>query len=166
MAYVFTIASPTDVADHGGDPLVVRQADAEPALTLGAVWRLVVVRLTAPGVYAAVAEVPNGQEDETADVELVGGLRIHRIAPTPQDAANPAHLRRLVGYAPRLAPGTYVVRVYEDVSGVWTLRGTSAAFRVLARLHSDEVYRVRECWPSPPYYTGPRTMADAPTIAP
>lgn len=166
MAYVFTIASPIDVADHGGDPLVVRQADAQPALTFGLFWRLVVVRLTAPGVYEAVAEVPNGKEDEAADVELVGGLRIHRIAPGPQDAASPANLRRLVGYAPRLAPGTYYVRVYEDVSTVWTLRGVSDAFRVLARVHPDEVYRVRECWPSPPYYTGPRTMADAAMIEP
>lgn len=166
MAYVFTIVSPLDVADHGGDPLVVRQADAEPALTYGAVWRLVVVRLTAPATYEEVAHVPHGQEDDADDVELVGGLRIYRITPRPQDAASPAHQRRLTGYAPRLAPGTYYVRVYEEVSAVWTLRGVAGPFRALARLHPDEVYRVREVWPSPPYYTGPRSAEQAALIEP
>jgi len=167
VAYSFSIVSPLAVADHGGDPLVVLQALAEPALSLALGWRLVAVRLTAlPSTYEEVAEVPNGLEDESDAVELVAGLRIHRIVPTPQDAASPAHLRRLVGYAPKLAPGTYSVRVYSETGGVWTARGVAGPFAVLARLHPDEVYRVRETWPSPPYYTGPRSMGDATLIEP
>lgn len=169
MPYTISIASPTDVADHGGDPLVTL-VNGTSEYWPWPYYRMVIVRLTAlPSTYAEVAQVHNGQEDETADVELIGGVRIHRISPSPLDASSPAWRRRLVGYAPKLAPGTYYVRVYgyNPLDSLWYDRGvTTNALRVLARVHPDEIYRVREVWPSPPYYTGPRSMGDATMIEP
>lgn len=165
MAYSFSIISPTQIADHGGDPLVVRQALTEPALDL-AYYRMDIVRLTAAGVYAPgavalVAQVHNGKE--SSEVELVGGVAVHRLQPSPLEAASPVYRRRLTGYAPRLAPGTYYLRVYgyDPVGAVWNLLAiVLAPFLVVARPYPDEVWGVRQFWPSPPYYTGPRRSSD------
>ena len=154
-----TFLGAAQIGDQGGELLVV---ELSAALAIGEKVRLRVMKLTAVGVYAAVAEALNGLPGET---ETVNDAEVYLVPGFPTDPAEPKARRFVRAYTPRLAPGIYYVQVERKINGTWTLLCVATpGFRVLRRLRHQEIYDHRKLFPSPPFAPGPQHLNQEPMI--
>jgi hypothetical protein len=183
MATLTSILSETELADQGGEPVVLR-VDWDPAdtpFTEQTPCRVVLKVRNGSGATDFTSAIPN---HDGCPLYLFSGVPqqtfggVFAIYPhTPNESETEGYREATVGgeavlqpvfhwlrgYTPRLAPGVYypVLEMWNGAAwaqvGGPTTTQAGAPFRVLTRCRFDEVYRHRRRSPAP-YKTGPRSI--------
>lgn len=155
--------------DPGGRRIAVK-VTWEPGDTpwaRNAVVKVRVVRRTGPGPsdFAEVTRDGVTVDLHSGDAGTRHATYGNLIAPEPTDnPASTVYLRYLNCRSPRLACGTYWLKIMVWNGASWDETYVDSAFRILPRLRHEEVLTIRRRFPPPRWNPGATEDAQEPII--
>jgi hypothetical protein len=153
MSKVVALQTPNEIALNGGRLIEV---NVDEPFVEADLCRLVVTRYSlSEQAYIDVADCYSGTPGTPIardDDYLVRTIYPKRYEDSPWD------LRIVRGYSPRLRDGLYYLDLRRWDGEAWVSVGNKVAIRALPPCRYTEIYNLRRNFPTPPHYTGPKSM--------
>jgi hypothetical protein len=144
MPATIYLTSAIEAPDHGMVPVTLRVTT--PPWVLGQKVRVGMLRSDHAGGWVSPPEcyLYSGVAGQSTD-----------LYPSPDDSTMPYYLELLRGWPALLAPDEYMPRVEYWNGGAWVLATVTGYadkhIHVMPRSRYEEIYRIRQGFPAPPY---------------